>query len=315
MPVDPEVRMLLDRLASMNLPELSTLSPGEARALSRDRRALLPPGPEADVEDIVVNGPAGELAVRLFRPKTEPGRAKKPLPVLVWFHGGGFVIGSVHESDADCRMLATLANIAVASVEYRLAPEHPFPAAPEDCFAALQQIIARAGELGIDGTRVAVGGDSAGAALAASVCLMAQDRGGPPIRFQALVYPVTDSVSLETPSHHHNAEGFYLTRKSVIWFRDQYLPRPADRENPYASPLRRKDLRGLPPALIVTAEFDPLRDEGQAYAARLLDADVPVVLSNYAGMIHGFFSLSAFLTAGRRVHDEIAAALRDALQA
>jgi acetyl esterase len=233
--------------------------------------------------------------------------------VLIWFHGGGFVIGSVEESDAVCRTMAATTKMAIASVEYRLAPEHPFPAAPDDCYAALVGVVERAKTLKLDPNRVAVGGDSAGGNLATVVSLMARDRGSPRIRLQVLVYPVTDSVSLETPSHLENADGYFLTRKSVIWFREQYVPSASDRMKPYVSPLRSTDLRALPPAWIVTAEYDPLRDEGETYAKHLARAGVPVTLSRYDGMIHGFFSMYAFLDGGRRAHDEMAKVLREAL--
>jgi acetyl esterase len=301
--------MFLDALAGMNLPELSELEPVKARELTAAQRATLPPGPDALVQDRQIEGPNGTIGLRIFRPLGSDG---KRLPVLVWFHGGGFVIGSVPESDGDCRHLATLASITVVSVDYRLAPEHPFPAAADDCFAATSWVVERAAELGIDASRVAVGGDSAGGNLATVVALMARDRGTPRIRFQLLVYPVADLVTLDTRSHHDNAEGYFLTRKSMFWFRDHYLPREADRKNPYASPLH-ADLRFLPPAFVVTAEFDPLRDEGEQYAERLERAGAVVTHRRYDGMIHGFFSMSAFLDDGKRALNDCAAALKDAL--
>lgn len=309
MPLHPQARMVLDAIASLKLPDLSELDPVKARELAATQRATLPPGPDALVEDREIPGPSGPIAIRIFRPKSN-GNGR--LPALVWFHGGGFVIGSVPESDGDCRHLATLASMTIVSVEYRLAPEHPAPAAPEDCFAATAWVAEHADELGIDPRRIAVGGDSAGGNLAAVVALMARDRGAPRIRFQLLVYPVTDLVSLETRSHHENAEGYYLTRRTMLWFREHYAKGEADRKNHYVSPLH-ADLRFLPPAFVVTAEFDPLRDEGEQYAERLERAGAVVKLRRYNGMIHGFFSMNAFLDDGKRVMADCAAALKDAL--
>jgi acetyl esterase len=301
--------MLLDAIASLKLPDLSELDPVEARKLTAAQRSTLPPGPDALVEDREIPGPKGPIAIRIFRPKSNgSGR----LPVLVWFHGGGFVIGSVPQSDADCRNLATLASIAVVSVEYRLAPEHPAPAAADDCFAATSWVAEHADEIGVDRARIAVGGDSAGGNLATVVALMARDRGAPRIRFQLLVYPVTDFVSLETRSHHENAEGYFLTRRTMLWFREHYAKGEADRKNPYVSPLH-ADLRFLPPAFVVTAEFDPLRDEGEQFAERLQRAGCVAKLRRYNGMFHGFFSLNAYLDDGKRALADCAAALKDAL--
>jgi acetyl esterase len=310
MPLNPQARMFLDALAGMNLPDLSELEPVKARELAAAQRATLPPGPDALVQDRELVGPNGKVALRVFRPV---GSDSRKSPVLVWFHGGGFVIGSVPESDSDCRHLATLASMTVVSVEYRLAPEHPFPAAADDCFAATTWVVEHADELGIDASRIAVGGDSAGGNLATVVALMARDRGTPRIRFQLLVYPVTDLVTLDTRSHHDNAEGYFLTRKTMFWFRDHYVKGEADRKNPYVSPLH-ADLRFLPPAFVVTAEFDPLRDEGEQYAERLERAGAVVKHRRYAGMIHGFFSMHAFLDDGKRVMADCAAALKDALK-
>jgi acetyl esterase len=310
MPLDPQVTLLLDTIASLNLPELHTLTAAQGRAMARMQRESLPPGPDAETRDVLIPGPAGDVSARVYRPL---GTDSKVLPVLMWFHGGGFVIGSVHESDSDCRRLAVDAGIVVVSVEYRLAPEHPFPAGPNDCYAATAWVSAHAAELGIDASRLAVGGDSAGGNLATVVALMARERGGPPIAFQLLVYPVTDLVSMETPSHHANAAGYYLTRDSMIWFRAAYTPDPSERERGLVSPLHAKDLGGLPPALVITAEFDPLRDEGEIYADKLRAAGVSVTKTRHDGMIHGFFSMNAFLEGGKRAMKEATNALRGAL--
>jgi acetyl esterase len=310
MPLDRQVTLLLDAVASLKLPELCTLSPEKAREMTRLQREKLPPGPDAETKDLRIPGPAGEIPVRVYRPLGTGGTA---LPVLVWFHGGGFVIGSVQESDSDCRRLAVEAGLVVVSVEYRLAPEHPFPAGPDDCYAATRWVAAHAAELGADASRLAVGGDSAGGNLAAVVALMARERGGPRILFQLLVYPVTDLVSMETPSHHENAVGYFLTRSSMLWFREAYVPDATGRTDVRVSPLHAKELAGLPPALVITAEFDPLRDEGELYADRLRGAGVPVTKTRYDGMIHGFFSMSAFLEGGRRAMEDSVRALGAAL--
>jgi len=310
MPLHPQAEMILQALRSMNLPPVESLTPGEARRMSSEQRATLPPGPDARVTDHQAEGPAGNVHVRLYRP---PGPPDGPLPVLVWYHGGGFVLGSVPDSDRDCRLLSTLSGVAVASVEYRLAPEHRFPAAADDGYAAASWISQHATELGLDASRLAVGGDSAGGNLAAVVSLMARDRGAPRIAFQLLVYPVADLFSFDTRSYAENAEGYFLTRNTMEWFRDHYTPDPAARKDPYASPLHAKDCRFLPAALVITAEFDPLRDEGEAYAAKLEKARVPVTLSRYDGMIHGFFSMNAFIDLGMSAMNEAAAALRTAL--
>jgi acetyl esterase len=309
MPVDRQVALLLEVLSALNLPELCTLDAAAAREMTRSQRGTVPPGPDAWTEDRRIPGPAGELFVRLYRPLDAGDDA---LPVLVWFHGGGFVIGSVDESDSDCRHLAVQAGIAVVSVEYRLAPEHPFPAAPDDCYAATAWVAAHAAELRVDASRLAVGGDSAGGTLATVVALMARDRGGPKIVFQLLVYPVADLASMETPSHHENAVGYFLTRSSMIWFRDHYTPDASVRTDYRVSPLHAANLTGLPPAFVITAEFDPLRDEGEAYADRLRAANVPVVKTRYDGMIHGFFRMSAFFDGARRALQDAGDALRSA---
>jgi len=312
MPVDPQVRKFLDLLASLNLPELSSMSPATGRQWASQQRAAVPPGPDAAVQDHHVSVRGASLLVRAYRPRTAPST---PLPTLVWFHGGGFVIGSVAESDADCRHLAVLSGCAVLSVDYRLAPEHPYPAAPEDCFAAVSWIVDNAAEFGVDPARVAVGGDSAGGNLATIVALMARERGGPELAYQLLLYPVTDLGSFDTPSYLANADGYYLTRRTMQWFADQYVPDPAQRAAAHVSPLRAPDLRGLPPAFVATAEHDPLCDEGEAYAARLREAGVEVELRRYDGMIHGFFSMNAYLEGGQRVLADSAAALARALGA
>jgi acetyl esterase len=253
-----------------------------------------------------IPGPAGEIPIRIYVPNESTS-----VPVLVYFHGGGWVGGDLDSHDALCRALTNAAGSAVVAVDYRLAPEHKFPSAADDCYAALLWVAAHAEEFGGDATRLAIGGDSAGGNLTAVVAQMARDRSGPAVLLQLMLYPVTD-FNFETPSYRQNAEGYLLTRDSMIWFWNHYLRTEADGSSPLASPLRAANLRGLPPALIITAGFDPLRDEGDAYAARLREAGVPVTLKCYDGMIHGFLGLLSVLDQGRQGIAEAAAGLRTA---
>jgi acetyl esterase len=266
------------------------------------------PVPEvASVTEHSVPGPVGAIPLRVYAPSA--GRA---LPGIVYFHGGGFVIGSLDSHDGTCRALANASGCSVVSVDYRLAPEHRFPAAPEDCYAALRFVAERGAELGIDPRRLALAGDSAGGNLAAVTALLARERRGPDLRFQLLIYPVADH-RFDTASYRDNAEGYFLTAAMMRWFWGHYLERPEQGDDPLASPLRAKDLAGLPPAQVITAEYDPLRDEGEAYAARLREAGVATELLRYPGQIHGFFSLYDALDDGRAAVERAGAALRAAL--
>ncbi len=307
MPLDPQAKAVLDQFASMGGPQLHEMSVAQARELILGMVAL---GGEPEsivrIENRTVPGPAGQIPVRIYTPV---GTA--PFPVLVYFHGGGWVIGNLDTHDGICRSLANRVGCLVVSVDYRLAPEHTFPAAPEDCYAATRWLAEHAGSLGGDKGRIAVGGDSAGGNLAAVVALMARDRGGPKLAFQLLVYPATDT-DFETRSYRENSEGYFLTRADMVWFWNHYAPRDEDRRNPYAAPLRAASLRGLPPALVITAEFDPLCDDGNAYAARLREDGVPVRLSQQDGLIHGFFQMGAVIDRGRASVDEGSRALKDA---
>ena len=307
MPLDPKVRELLDVLAAADAPPLSALPLAEARAaVTQLFVGQGAPEPVARVEDRTVPGTAGGIPVRVYTPE-----GHGPFPVLVFFHGGGWVLCDLESHDLVCRTLARTVPAVVVAVDYRRAPEHKFPAAAEDCYAATCWVAAHAATIGADPRRIAVGGDSAGGNLAAVVSLMARDRGGAGLIFQLLVYPATDAA-MDTPSHRENAEGYFLTADMMVWFWGHYLRGPDDRANPYASPLRAPDLRGLPPALVVTAEFDPLRDEGEAYATRLRAAGVPATLVRYPGMIHAFFQLTASLEQAHHAQAEAAAALRAA---
>ncbi|HEX5445420.1 MAG TPA: alpha/beta hydrolase, partial [Pirellulales bacterium] len=255
------------------------------------------------VEDRSIIGPEADLPIRIYSPVENKARR-----ALVYFHGGGWVIGSIETHDGLCRMLANRAACTVVSVEYRLAPEHKFPAAAEDAYAAVRWAAEHAEELGADATRLAVGGDSAGGNLAAVVCLMARDRKGPPIDLQVLLYPITD-YDLDTQSYLAYADRYLLTRDAMSWFWQHYLADEADKTRPYVSPLRAPDLSRLPRALIITAECDPLCDEGDAYARRLEAAGVAVTHACYAGMVHGFVRRATLLAQGRKALDQIAAAL------
>jgi acetyl esterase len=308
MPLDPQARALLEQLAAQASPPVTALSPAASRREMEEATLLLgPPPPVARVEDRTIPGPAGPIPIRITAP-SGPG----PFPALVYFHGGGWVLGSLATHDGLCRSLTNTAGIAVVSVEYRLAPEHPFPAAVDDAFAATAWVAAYGSEIGIDSTRLAVGGDSAGGNLSAVVALMARDRRGPGLSFQLLVYPIT-SDDFETPSYREHADGYFLTREAMLWYWNQYAPNPRDRRNPYASPLHASDLSALPPALVITAGYDPLRDEAEAYAARLAAAGVAVRLSRYDGMIHGFLRRAAVFDQGKAALNECAEALREAL--
>jgi acetyl esterase len=304
MPIDPAVRMILDQMVESGLRPFNEVSVTEARA---SMLALAGASGEletvARIEDRSVPGPGGDIPVRVYTPE-----GPAPLPLLVYFHGGGWVIGGIETHDGLCRQLANKAKAVVVSVDYRLAPEHPFPAAPEDSYAATRWVAEHASTLGGDAARIAVAGDSAGGNLAAVVSLMARDRGGPRLVHQVLIYPVVDAPSDNT-SYRDNARDYLLTAEMMDWFWNHY--RAADR-HPLACPLRAPSLRGLPPALVFTAEFDPLRDEGEAYAVRLREEGVPVRLERYDGMIHGFFGMTALLEPARRAVDDAAATLRRA---
>jgi len=258
------------------------------------------------VEDRVFSGPEGDVPVRIYWPDAEG-----PRPLLVWYHGGGWVIGNLDGADYGCRIMTNAASAVIVSVDYRLAPEAKFPSAPEECYAALQWAVANAAELGADPTRVAVGGDSAGGNLAAVVSLMARDRSGPKIGLQLLIYPVTD-YDFETQSYTDNGEGYLLTKDSMVWFWGHYVHTPEDARHPHASPLQAEDLSGLPAALVVTAEFDPLRDEGEAYAKRLSESGVKVTAKRFDGQIHGFFANPA-IDDGHEAALMAAAAIKETL--
>jgi len=296
MQLDRQVAAVLEKVAASPLPMYWDVDPPAARKLFRESRAAVsPPVPEVgSVEDLTMPGPASELRLRHYR----PAGADETLPVFVFYHGGGWVIGDLDTHDIACRTYANAAKCAVVAVDYRLAPEHRFPAAADDAVAAVHWVHANATRLRVDPTRIAVGGDSAGGNLAAVVAIALRDTWGPALRLQVLMYPVTD-MRMDTGSYVRNAEGYLLTRKSMEWFRDHYLRGPADVTDWRVSPLLAADHSRLPPAYIVTAGFDPLHDEGEAYARKLEAAGVPVTYECFEGMIHGFVGMGGVIaTAG-----------------
>ncbi len=307
MALDPQARSLLDLIAAAGRPAPWHQDPEEARAGYAALAELAgPPDVSVPFDDRSVPGPAGDIPVRVYRPGAEG-----PLPVVVYFHGGGWVIGDIATHDATCHRLAAGVPAVVVSVEYRLAPEHRFPAAVEDCDVATRWVSSHAVDLGADPSRLAVAGDSAGGNLATVVARRCRDAGGPPIAFQLLVYPGTD-MTRSLPSQTENGSGYLLDSDTMTWFLGNYL-HGADPLDPDASPLFVDDLSGLPPALVVTAEFDPLRDEGEAYAERMRHAGVAVTTSRYDGMIHGFYGLDNLFDSAKRATAETVAAVRDAL--
>jgi acetyl esterase len=301
----PQVAQLLERVARSPLPPYHTVSPFVARRIYRDTRAALAPkAPE--LAEVRLHA-ATNFAVRAYRPSKDG-----VLPALVFFHGGGWTIGDVDTHDVLCRQLALGAGCMVLSVDYRLGPEHPFPAAVDDCFAAVRWTLENAAKLGIDPQRVAVGGDSAGGNLAAVVALLARDAGGPSIAYQLLVYPATDQRGI-APSHERNGQGYLLTRDAMDYFRSAYLPDEADWGDWRASPLLAPSHAGLPPALIVTAGYDPLVDEGREYAEKLRAAGVKVEYREYSDMVHGFILFGGVLDTANTAVAECSTALRTAL--
>ncbi|HXC31520.1 MAG TPA: alpha/beta hydrolase [Verrucomicrobiae bacterium] len=310
--LDAEARALLERLDAQGAPPLASLTPAQARVGAAERYKVLGGEPEtlARVEDHFIPGPAGDVPVRLYA-----GEQSGLRPALIYFHGGGFVLGNLDTHDSLCRSLAKESGAVVIAVDYRLAPEHKFPAAVEDAHAVTKWVGANAQRLGIDPNRVAIGGDSAGGNLATVIALRCRDAGGPPLAMQVLIYPVTDMSSFETGSYRVLEEGYFLGRAEMAWFAGHYLPSPEAARNPEASPLLAADLTRLPPALVITAEFDPLRDEGEAYAWHLQQAGVPVTLTRYSGTIHGFVAMRGVLSSGQQAIREVGEFIRTGLEA
>jgi acetyl esterase len=309
MPLDPQIQAARARRAQAGTPPLYALSLAEARAadLADIRASAGEPEPVRSVVDDHIAGPAGPLPVRIYH----PAAAGDP-PVLVYFFGGGWTLGSLDTGDAVCRSLTNAVGCVTVAAGYRLAPEHPFPAAVEDCFAAVRWAADNAAGLHADPRRIAVGGDSAGGNLAAAITLLTRDWGGPALRHQLLVYPNTD-YRADTASMRENDDPLLFNRRSVDWYWGHYLASPEDGADQLASPLRAEDLSGLPEATVITAEYDPLRDEGELYAQRMRDAGVAVETRRYEGMAHGFFTMTGTLQQAREAHAYAAARLRAAL--
>lgn len=311
MPLDPVIEALFARLPQLANYPMWEQSPAEARAAFKAmcQFAAPPAGAIGKVEDRKVEAEARSIPVRIYTPVAAGGATA----AIVYLHGGGFVLGDLDCYDALCRTLANESGARVLAVDYRLAPEHPFPAAVEDCFDALKWIEENAPDLGVDANRIAVAGDSAGGNLAAVMCLLAKENHGTPeIAFQVLIYPSTrfGGVGSGRPF----GAGYFLDNRSIDWFTRHYLPAGTDRMDSRVSPLEAKDLKGLPPAYVVTAGFDPLRDEGMAYAEKLKQAGVPVTAVEYATMIHGFFSMQGLIPLANEAIAAAAHAVRDALK-
>ena len=301
--MDDEMAEAVARIEEMGVPPWHALSVESARRVedevfTADDRAAV-----EFVRNLSIPGPRGEIPIRVYRHDVQHA------PVVVFYHGGGWTLGTLDSIDGVCRELANRADCVVVSVDYRLAPEHPFPAGVDDAVAALEWVAENAATFGGDPSRLGVAGTSAGGNLAAVTALHARDSGGPELSHQSLLYPITDHA-FDTESYDENGDGPLLSRADMEWFWDHYLRSPVDGENPFASPLRARDLSDLPPATVVTCGHDPLRDEGIAYAERLADADVPVEHDHYPGMAHGFLSLTGDMATADDAMDAVSESLR-----
>lgn len=311
MPLDPECQTILDAVAAMGMPPLEQMNPEQCREALGGFGMMMGEGaPVAEATERTIPGPGGDIPVIVYRPEGEG-----PFPVVIYYHGGGFVGGTAGLVDPVCRTLANKTGAVVVNVDYRLAPENPYPAAAEDAYAVLEWVGKNAGEIGGDPSRIAVSGDSAGGNLATVVSLMSRDKGGPGIAMQALLYPAVDNLAADYPSRKENAEGYLLHQAAMEVFYGHYFPAGTSQQDPYAFPMQAGDLSGLPPAFVATCEFDPLRDEGEAYAGRLAQAKVPTEVQRYDGQIHGIFWLGALVSAGRTLMDDVSGALRKAFAA
>jgi len=305
MPLDPKIKALLDQMAG--LPRIEELSVAAARKQVESRiPANLPTLAVASVLNRSIPGPGVDLRVRIYTPN-----GNGPFPLMVFFHGSGFVLCSLDTHDGTCRNLCSAAGCIVVSVDYRLAPENKFPAGPEDCYAATKWAADHARELNADPGRVVIAGDSAGGNMVAVTALMIRDKGGPAPSGQLMIYPVTDYFNSSHPSYSENAEGYGLTAAGMRWFWTHYLNRESEGDSPFVSPLRASNLRGLPPALIITAEYDVLRDEGERYGERLAEAGVLTKVSRYDGMNHGFFQMYGIVEKAKQALEESATWLKE----
>src|SRR3954470_17537717 len=307
MPLDPNVQLLLDQIEQNGEGgggSICDVGVEQSRQFIEAFGSLGGTVEVARVDELTIPGPGGDIPARLYTPAEEA-----VLPVVIYFHGGGWCIGNITSHDGVCRKLANQSGLTVVSVDYRLAPENKFPCAAEDCFAATKWVPDNAEQRKVDASRMAVAGDSAGGNMAAVTSIMARDRGEPQIAFQLLIYPVVDGT-MSFPSYKENAEGKLLTARDMAFFYDNYAGDGVDRKDPLLSPLYAPDLTKLPPALVMTAEYDPLRDEGEAYADALQQAGVEARSSRYDGMIHGFFGLEAVVPASAAAMEEATAALK-----
>lgn len=305
---DPEIEAILDVMDEQDVPPISSQTPRAAREQFEEMNEFTESESVHQTQDIEIEGPDEPIPVRAYRPSEADD-----LPVLVYLHGGGFVLGDLDSHDNVCSALANRAEALVLSVDYRLAPEHPFPAALKDSYAALEWAQRYAGDLGGDPERLAVGGDSAGGNLTAAITLLANDRDGPEIDHQLLIYPAvgTTGVGSRPESYAENSEGYFLEADDMEWFQRSYVQDPIHARNEYAAPLLARDLSDLPPASVVTAGFDPLRDEGTEYAQRLAGDGVDVTHRNYEAMIHGFLSMTGVVSQADDCLDELASDLTD----
>jgi acetyl esterase len=307
--LDRQTRLVIDELMDAGYPGFAAMTVAEARQTLVDLRALAGPPEPIQTTDARIDVPGGSVRLRVYTPAGEA-----LFPAVVYFHGGGFVCGGLDTIDAPLRALANRAGCAIVSVGYRLAPEHRFPTAHEDAYAATEWVAANAEGISVDADRIAVAGDSCGGNLATSVAILARDRGGPDLAFQVLIYPMLDPAC-DSPSQREFGEGFLVTRADLRWFWRHYLPTSDAATDPHAAPLLADRLEGLPAALVLTAEYDPLRDEGEAYASRLAAAGVPVQARRYDGLIHACFQMGGVIDRSRSLIDDVARSLRTALRA
>jgi acetyl esterase len=307
--LDPILKGLLDQMTANPMPKLWEIPPAAGREMYKGMATMLDPQdvPIGKVEDRKIPGPAGEIPIRLYTPV---GAGATALPAVMFFHGGGFVIGDLQTHDALCRQIANGAKARVVAVDYRLAPEHKFPSAADDCFAALKWVAAHASAIGVDANRIAVCGDSAGGNLSAVVCQLAKTAGGPHIVYQVLMYPTTIAHA-KTGSMKDFEKGYFLEREAMDWFFDAYVPKGHDLKDPKLAPFW-GDVKGLPPAYVITAGFDPLKDEGKQYADKMAAAGVQVTYKDYPAMVHGFFNMSAVVPQARDAIAEVTGKLRAA---
>ena len=304
MPLIPEYQAMMDQLKEVGAPPIQDMAVAEVRAMYKVSQPVYEDLSVFLIKQSEISGPAGPIPVRIYVPS-----AAGPHPMIFLYHGGGWVIGDLDTADSEARELCVGTNALVISVDYRLAPENQFPAAVDDSFAVFKQANQLAQQFNGDPERIAVAGDSAGGNLAAVMAQMARDQNGPAICFQLLVYPVTDGTNLERNSYHEMANGYLLTRDAMVWFWDHYCPEE-DRGNPLASPLLADNFSNLPPALVMTAKYDPLCDEGEEYAKRLSSAGTSVEHKHYEGYMHGFFSHTPMIPSIRESMEDACSALR-----